>query len=108
VTITKAGSLLDTVTSWRRLRADVAAAERRCARIRQQIQAVEHLPRSTRQRVNLPPLPLVEPEPALPTAAIIHARRVLAREALNVFGVTRSSIAGLLLPSVEHFEGESS
>ncbi|WVR04099.1 hypothetical protein IAU60_001098 [Kwoniella sp. DSM 27419] len=116
------------VLAWRELRADVAARERRCAALRQKAfasvrqRSQELRSEITRRRATLntarsAPSPAFKFSNAIKrckvqqqvTAShIVHARRVLVREAVAVFGVRKRTsgdweIAGLILPSPDAF-----
>ncbi|WVQ83499.1 hypothetical protein IAT38_005640 [Cryptococcus sp. DSM 104549] len=125
------------VNAWRELRADVAARERRCAELRRKVAEKEaeivsarrhisttsaHSRRATLASLQAGPSPSTSLQAAIKrvkvqqretTYRIVHARQVLVREAVTVFGVWQRSgtagqpgeweIAGLVLPSPERF-----
>ncbi|WVQ77794.1 hypothetical protein IAR50_007484 [Cryptococcus sp. DSM 104548] len=125
------------VNSWRELKAEVADRERRCARLKRKIAEKEKAAEEARKRVAHSTAPQrretlsqvkAHSSPATylqqsinrtrmrqqdTTARIIHARQVLVREAVAVFGLcARPSgeweIAGLVLPDPERFRLHSS
>ncbi|ORY27678.1 UV radiation resistance protein and autophagy-related subunit 14-domain-containing protein [Naematelia encephala] len=96
------------IDSWRQLRAQVANAEQRCARLRR---AIAKIPDAT-----APNSRYVAQSSSVENAflrirhqqdevsrRLVHARCVLVREALAVFGVQRDAIAGLPLPPPQMF-----
>ncbi|KIR25881.1 hypothetical protein I309_05321 [Cryptococcus deuterogattii LA55] len=120
------------LNAWRELRSDVASCEARCHQIKMDIAQRQAAISACRKRIaenNLrdrrESLSMLKskPSPALSlrasikqvhsqqqviTSRIIHARRVLVREAVNVFGVRQRSsgdweIAGIPLPDPEFF-----
>ncbi|KAK4690051.1 hypothetical protein P7C73_g73, partial [Tremellales sp. Uapishka_1] len=114
------------ITSWRRLRAEVVESERRCERLREEIARREKeisarlsRPDYDRRRQNLTLLkqqsPVAKTQQVLAQIArqqhdislrLTHARRVLVREAIDVFGLRKKGeweIAGMPIPSPETF-----
>ncbi|WVO24255.1 uncharacterized protein IAS62_005619 [Cryptococcus decagattii] len=120
------------LNAWRELRSDVASCEARCHQIKMDIAQRQATISACRKRIaenNLrdrrESLSMLKskPSPALSlrasikqvhsqqqviTSRIIHARRVLVREAVNVFGVRQRSsgdweIADIPLPDPENF-----
>ncbi|KAL0242204.1 hypothetical protein I308_105833 [Cryptococcus tetragattii IND107] len=125
------------LNAWRELRSDVASCEARCHQIKMDIVQRQATVSACRKRIaenNLrdrrESLSMLKskPSPALSlrasikqvhsqqqviTSRIIHARRVLVREAVNVFGVRQRSsgdweIAGIPLPDPENFRASLS
>ncbi|KAK8843936.1 hypothetical protein IAR55_006728 [Kwoniella newhampshirensis] len=122
------------VNAWRELRAEVANRGRRCANLKRDIAVRESgistarqgtqakdkdhkSRRATLQSLRTAPSVALRLEHALKrirfqqqdaTSRIVHARQVLVREALSVFGLHQNSrrdweIAGIVLPSPEVF-----
>ncbi|ODN98039.1 hypothetical protein I350_07681 [Cryptococcus amylolentus CBS 6273] len=125
------------VGAWRELKAEVADRERRCAGLRSKIaekeiatedarnraaQSAVHQRRETLSKVKASSSPATYLQQSInrarlgqqdATLRIIHARQVLVREAVAVFGLRKRpsgewEIAGLVLPEPEQFRLHSS
>lgn len=111
--------MADDVGTWRRLRAEIAASEKKCDALRLEIAVRESQLRTVPQVNPSRRAKLISKPDTLATDLtevvhrqsdidnrIIHARGVLVREAIAVFGVQEDEIARLKLPPPGHFRRE--
>ena len=117
MTIKRAQTLSKRIDAWRRLRAEVSASEKRCASLQREIARRETGPVQPVEPYRMfnhnrpsdklhPKLADVRRRQVDVNSRIAHARQVLVREAIAVFGLDDHEIARLPLPSPDTFRGE--
>ena len=118
--VNRAQGLVKHIQTWRCIRAEIAAIERRCARLQSDLQQRRaslscvninsHRRRTHLRQSNTAMLQIALIETRRRQKEvddrIVHARRVLVRETFTVFGLNKREIAGLPLPSPDAFRRE--